>query len=687
MSIQTIYSALRSKRFILLWLVCIWQINHCKATVLDSLVIHMSMDETFNQLMIEECYYLAEGESFDDGHRVVFHKSIDAYPFLYQRLTSEQLVNSKGEEFEIDRYGYGYERTYLDFKAPVSSNELHLKYTILHPFSANNVLKHEFRFYDFNYRAKQIIIYFHCSNGYSLETNTWELGYHYYESLDASMYSISPLNYRLRFYFDNTESTYFEPTLKAKFQFNQPVKLEAPSSYLDEWKIQGGNMIWVVAILLILSIILRFLSVSFYANAVRIYGLIIFLILIYAGAPMVIFGWKANGWSHHFLNELFVQLSYVIFFGIFAYSIHQDLKSLNARSYYAVLAFPFLVIILALHASISPILYLTIPIAFFPFIFWFQPANARYLGAKYFELVEIVDSNGQISFDELSSLSQLPIERIVAIVQRLPSHPILVDHENKIFLSISAYELIKKYQICTNCGASTVIEQEDLVSCSHCHTNYRDSQQKEPTNPVPDMVLLCSHIIRNLIYLVYLFFGLLGIVFISDLLFNGDLVENSFAFIFYGFLLYKLIQFLEQQTADMLNGKSMLIIGLLLPFFFLISPIFILYKFLKSPRVQLYFDTNMAKKMEKFIRSKGSCSLSEFAAHFNIYREQALEITNYLCGNNLIEVVYDIEKSMLIHRHIWQKLSGANSCQQCGGLVQIKNDHSTCMFCGDITSL
>ena len=47
-----IYSYIQSKR-VYTPLACVYVADHhCKATVLDSLVIHMSMDKTFNQLVI-----------------------------------------------------------------------------------------------------------------------------------------------------------------------------------------------------------------------------------------------------------------------------------------------------------------------------------------------------------------------------------------------------------------------------------------------------------------------------------------------------------------------------------------------------------------------------------------------------------------------------------------------------------
>ena len=68
------------------------------------------------------------------------------------------------------------------------------------------------------------------------------------------------------------------------------------------------------------------------------------------------------------------------------------------------------------------------------------------------------------------------------------------------------------------------------------------------------------------------------------------------------------------------------------------------YGFAKPHYLEFFSYRDVTRKWRNLFDQRGSCSLSEFAA-FDISRKQALEIAINNNGNNLIEVVYDIEKS------------------------------------------
>lgn len=661
-----------------------------QATILDSLIVRLKIDEQKNILYVTETFYLPANESITNWHRVVYHGGITDYPLLYQRLQNAKLTDANGKEFPLNIYRYGWERTHLDYQPNGLTGTCILSYEILNPFSASEKFHYNHPFYDFLLTTKKVYVDLELPTNISLQESSWDISYHEknkdgefgYQN-GQKMKPIGSSLYRLSFNPDGFESLH-DVVLEGNLTFSTALNLSAPTSYQEEWKIQGGGFWWLVLLGLVLALSLRFVAPNVYPSAIRFYGLFLLVLVFIIGFPLYSFFWQSGEKGENFFTELVAQLGFLSFFGIMAYSIHKNLSKLNAQAYYGVMAFPFLLLLILFSASIYPAFYLLIPLAFAPMIFWFQQKNADYLGATYYRLVEQVETAGKMSFEDLSRDSNLSIERLIAIIKNIPHHPILIDHEAKEFLSAEAIALQQKHQLCNNCGAATEVKNEDLVECSYCHTAYRDSQQKKSSQPIPEIVVITSEIIKTIAYWFLTICALMILAMGGDWLTNGisNLQEELIGLVVLLVVFGGLGMWLLDASESLKKGESDFTKWLLIPLSIFITPAIILYRFVTSKRIHLHFDKNAVQAIDTYLQQKGTATMTDLATHLNIDKKEALELADYLCGNNLVQAVFDVQKNRIVHRSVWEKLKGINSCNSCGGLMQIKEKEPVCMHCG-----
>jgi len=129
-----------------------------KATDLDSISLHLRIDDKLNVLHVTEYYYLPESKVMPNWHRVVFHKGISGRPLLYQRLENVRLTDASGIEHSLEQYGYGRERTHLDYNGNSIKGRCSLSYDILFYFSDSDDFNLSFSFYDFPLAVKSIAV-------------------------------------------------------------------------------------------------------------------------------------------------------------------------------------------------------------------------------------------------------------------------------------------------------------------------------------------------------------------------------------------------------------------------------------------------------------------------------------------------------------------------------------------------
>lgn len=673
--------------FVLLLFCCSSQV---KAINLDSITIHLKIDEKQNILHVTETYHLLPNELMPPWERVVFHKNIAGYPLLYQRLSNVQLKDESGAERSLIIDGYGQERTHFSYTQTGGKGTVQLSYDMLFPFDGSTDFILDIQYYDFGLAAYQLTINLEVSAVVKLKNSSWDFSYNnetengefgFQENLP--MTEIKPNYYQLKLFPGENLVSIFEPVIMGQLTFDKALQLEAPFSYPSEWKQQGGSLLWVVLIAILIAVLLRFLHPRFYSIAVRVYGGVIFLLMLYTSYPLYVFMWN-RGVDDNFFTELGAQVIFVAAFVLMAKIIHQNLTKQNAEAYYGVLAFPILLLFLVISASVSPIIFLLLPLAFSPLVFWFQPKNANYLGATYYELIEQVETAGKLTFEELSQKSHLSIDRLIAIIKNIPHHPIVIDHKARCFMTVDAVALQQKHQLCTNCGAATEVENEDMLKCNYCHTSFTENYQKKATKPVPEFVEITAQITQNLAYLMYVLSAVVVLVLFVELLAEGfeDFLLNIVVMLVFGGVFVGAGIALMTAVDNLRSGSSDRSKWVLAPLFVFITPLFIFYKFAKSKRIQLHFDEQANSQIDAYIKEKGTVSIVELAKYLEISEKEALEIADYLCGNNLIEAVFDVKKNQLVHRTVWEKLVGQNSCKSCGGLVYVKGQETECMYCG-----
>lgn len=661
-----------------------------QATTLDSLIVNLRIDEQKNILYVTETFYLPASETMPNWHRPIYHKGIQGYPLLYQRLQNIKLTDATGKEFPLKIYGYGRERTHIDFQAGELKGTCVLTYEILHPFASSDKFYYQQPYYDFPFATQKVVVDLELPSNISLKDSNWDLSY--YEEKEGGQFGyqneqkmqvIGANRYRMTPKSLDGFKSVFDIMLEGDLTFSQTLALAPPTTYQEEWKEQGGSIWWVVLGALIVAFSLRFAAPSTYPSAVRFYGLILLGLVFVVGIPLYSFFWQGGG-GENFFMEFAAQIGFLIFFAMMAYTIHQNLSKLNAQAYYGVMAFPFLLLLVLLSASVHPPFYLLVPLAFAPMIFWFQQKNADYLGATYYRLIEQVETAGKMSFADLSRSANLSTDRLVEIIKNIPHHPILIDHEAKEFLSAEALALQQKHSLCNNCGAATEISNEDMVECKHCHTAYRDSRQKKSSKPVPEMVEIAAEIIKTVASWFLVLCVLMVFAMGVDWLTHGvdNLEEDLIGLVVLLVVFGGLGGWLIASTDSLKTGESSFSKWLLLPLSIFITPAILLYNFFTNKRIQLHFDKNAVQTIDAYLQQKGTATMNELAQHLHIDKKEALELADYLCGNNLVQAVFDVEKNRIVHRTVWEKLKGVNSCNSCGGLLQIKGTETECMHCG-----
>jgi hypothetical protein len=677
--------------FITLFMFCTFYTS-AQIVTLDSIFIQMKMDDKKNILHVTESYHLDSEIIMPEWKRVIYHKGIPWQDFLYQRIINVKLKDEGGSEFQPEHYGYGRERSCLDYSGKNLKGSCYLSYDILNPFDGSAYFDHEFYFDYFPLAATYITIDFELPSKIKFEENSWDISY-YDQNIDGefeyadgiNMIEIRPSFYHLELKTADGFTSFAEVSLEGSFQFTKEITLESPTTFAEEWEEQGGSLLWIALAALLIAVVLRFMPPVIYPAAIRVYYIVILGLMFYTSYPLCSFFWKMTGWSDNFAIEIGSLLVFAGVFILFVFYIEKHLRKLNSNAYFSVMTFPVLLLFLSGTASVNPAMWLLITIGFAPLIFWFQSKNSGYLGANSYQLVEHVETSGKLSFDELSKISGLGNSRLLKIIENIEQHPILIDHEKKEFLSTSTAAFQQKHLICNNCGAATEIFNEDLLKCKHCHTSYRESQSKKSSKPVPELVEVASGIIVNTGRLFYILCILLIIAILAEFIFEGfaDFVLSLATVLVFSAIFGGIGFYLQSLSKELKSGKSPRAVWALTPLTIFITPAYIIYKFSTDPRILLHFDINAAKLIDDFLKKQGTVSISELSEHLDINKNEALDLAGYLCGNNLINAIYNRSENNIVHRDIWAKLSGANSCKKCGGFVQIKNKQTECMHCGD----
>ncbi|MCP4439790.1 MAG: hypothetical protein GY810_12675 [Aureispira sp.] len=668
--------------------------------ILENLLVEYKIDAQENILHVTETYTFENQTTIPSWSRSVFSRNAPGrYPLL-QRVENIVLT-ANGQEQTLETYRYGQERTFIYYNSPnLSTKSCTLRYDVYYPLQGNQLIL-EPVFYDFPFPSKTAEFKLLLPNGTSLGQHTMEAFFYDYtrdeennfgSSNDLQLVKKGETNtYYTYFSVDNFEgyNTMSEFSLEMSMHFDN-LNIKAPTTYVEEWQQQAGILPIIAIIALLLAIILRFMPTVVTLWGIRVYGLLVIGLSMYYSSGFFGFFWhlpkdvNQYAWENFFM-EFGVTLMFWSIYLVIAAFIELNLRKRNSVAYYSVTAFPMLIITVAMYYTVTPATLWLLPIAFAPLIFWFKPQNATYFGVHYYKLVELVETNGQLSFSELAKHADLTVDRPIQIIQEIPQHPIFIDHDQKKFVSASSLALQKDYHLCNNCGAATNIANEDLLVCGYCHTEYRQSRKKEIKKPIPALVEVAALNIMSFAFLFVLMLVVFVIVVIVGGFFDGfsEFASDLFLLAVVAVLFGGIAAALMGGAESLKEGKGKLaayvVFGLLSP---LLTPIYILYKLTSDKRIQLHFGDLKIANIKTYIKKHQQVNLEEFATFLGVSTNVALEYAHYLCGNNQIAAVFDVSKQQLVHRDAWKQLSGENSCTHCGGLVGIEQGKVVCMHCG-----
>ncbi|PKN47542.1 MAG: hypothetical protein CVU59_02515 [Deltaproteobacteria bacterium HGW-Deltaproteobacteria-17] len=323
--------------------------------------------------------------------------------------------------------------------------------------------------------------------------------------------------------------------------------------------------------------------------------------------------------------------------------------------------------------------------ALVPLLFWSRRSTSAWFGAGLFEVAEHVRSVGETTLDEASERFRVPPEHLAFLLSRERHASLVFDPRAGKLLSVENARLLENVQVCPHCGgADLVTHGAGHAACGFCGREYVSSfAQAVAERPVPILIEAVASFFGFLAGVLGAFGLLIGAVFLVIGISAGEgpgeaSILALFTMAVFALLTWRTAVFSRDLREGTGLGKLRFWLILGAP---AILPLVLLSR-LSSRRILLHFGRLDPRELEAEL-GKGPMDLPTLARWMRTNPADAADAVAYLCGNHLIDAVYDRRQARVAHLDLYRSLAARDACcLRCGGTLGILDGVVRCQFCG-----
>ncbi len=474
-----------------------------------------------------------------------------------------------------------------------------------------------------------------------------------------------------------------------QLDFTIPDQVQPPS-YLSSFRASlPGPVLPILACILLLSLILRLLPPAFSVLALPVYLLYLVSVFMIHQTAGAIYFWRLFRYTdsqdakEYAALELVAGLMFVAVSLFLLRQLYSNRHTVHRSDWYRGFLVPMIALMLLPVVSYSLSFLLLVLGAVTLLFFWYRGSLALYFGVGAGHIVEEVEIAGTIPINVLAQRHRLPAKRLEKIIEQLSGTPVAIDHEKQQFLAPALLADNGNQLFCSRCGGLTSVHSADLSVCKWCGADYARSRTELPRKPVPVVVETTAELVRlagNSLAIALLLFAALGLFldFMSKFPETESWLTAGFLIIL-ALLIYLQTEKWHQQLSEgRLPPGVVILLTLGIP---LVLPLYLLIK-LFSPRAKIFFKEDLVNLIIAELNQKASIPLSELSALLHCDISEALDLAVYLCGNHLIDAVFERRTLRLTARTLYRQKAAQNDCRACGGIRTIQDGRLKCLYCG-----
>ncbi|MBU1244233.1 hypothetical protein KKD52_00170 [Myxococcota bacterium] len=323
--------------------------------------------------------------------------------------------------------------------------------------------------------------------------------------------------------------------------------------------------------------------------------------------------------------------------------------------------------------------------ALVPLLFWSRKSTATWFGAGLFEVAEHVRSVGETTLNEASARFRIPPAHLAFLLSRERHAALVFDPKAEKLISAENARLLQNVQVCPHCGGADLVTRgAGHAACGFCGREYVSSfAQATAERPVPVLIEAVASFFGFLAGVLGALGLLVGTVFFVIGVTAGEgpaeaSVLALFTMAVFALLTWRTAVFSRDLREGVGLGKLKFWMVLGIP---AVVPLMVLLK-LSSRRIQLHFGRLEPGELETELR-KGPMDLPALARWLKTDAADAADAAAYLCGNHLIDAIYDRRQARVAHLDLYRSLATRDvCCLRCGGTLGILDGVVRCQFCG-----